>query len=153
MKTINVLIVDDRDIIRDSLKMTLSGVEGIKVKDDAADGREAMKLIEKNDYDVVLMDINMPTMDGIEATKQIIKINPNIKILANSFYVTPLYIKGMIKAGSYGFITKGDKRAAYIEAIRTVANGAVYLSDEINNETYDQVLSYLKTPSKIILSA
>ena len=112
MKTINVLIVDDRDIIRDSLKMTLSGVEGIKVKDDAADGREAMKLIEKNDYDVVLMDINMPTMDGIEATKQIIKINPNIKILANSFYVTPLYIKEMIKAGSYGFITKGDKNVS-----------------------------------------
>jgi|GEM_PF-1423402 len=153
MKTVNVLVVDDRDIVRDSLRMSLSGVKGINVKDDASDGKEAMKLIEKNNYDVILMDINMPNMDGIEATKEIIKINPNTKVLANSFYVTPLYIKEMIRAGSYGFITKGDKRSAYIEAIKTVANGAVYLSDEINNETYDQVLSYLKTPSKVVLSA
>ena len=153
MKKINVLIVDDRDIVRDSLRVTFSGVKDICVKDDASDGAEAMRLIEKNDYDVVLMDINMPNMDGIQATKEIIKINPNIKVLANSFHVTPLYIKEMIRAGSYGFITKGDGRAAYIEAIRTVANGAVYLSDEINSETYDQVLTYLKTPSKITLSA
>lgn len=153
MKMISLLIVDDRDIVRDSLKITFSGAKDIHVKDEASDGKEAMELIEKNDYDVVLMDINMPNMNGMKATKEMIKIKPNIKILANSFYITPLYIKEMIRAGSYGFITKGDGRDSYIEAVRTVANGAVYLSDEINNETYNQVLRYLKSPFKKVLSA
>jgi len=144
---IDVLIVDDRDIIRDSLKLSFLTTDDIEVKDEASDGKEAMRLVEENNYDVVLMDINMPNMDGIEATKNILKIKPETKVLANSFHVSPLYIKEMIKAGSFGFITKGDGRDSYLEAVRSVANGAVYLSDEINNETYDKVLDYLKNPA------
>ncbi|MBL4593868.1 MAG: response regulator transcription factor [Flavobacteriales bacterium] len=148
MKKISLLIVDDRDIIRDGLKLIFSGSDNINVKDEASDGNEAIALIEKNDYDVVLMDINMPNMNGIEATKSIKKLKSNIKVLANSFYTSPIFIRDMIRAGSSGFIKKGESRNSYIEAIESVHNGTIYLSDEVNHKTYDKVLDYLKSPVK-----
>ncbi len=147
MKNIKLLIVEDRDIIKDALKMVLNLEKNIQVTGEAADGKEAMNLISKNSYDVVLMDINMPNMNGIEATKKIFKINPNIKVLANSLHASPYYIKEMIKAGAYGFITKGDNNSTYVEAINSVSEGAIFLSDEINSRTYDKVLAYLKYPA------
>ncbi len=148
MKKINLLIVDDRDIIRDGLKLIFSNSKNIKVKGEASDGNEALELIKENDYDVVLMDINMPNMNGIEATKKIKKLKSNIKVLANSFYASPLFIKDMIKAGSSGFIKKGESSSVYFEAVQTVNNGTIYLSDEVSHKIYDKVLAYLKDPSK-----
>ncbi len=142
MKPIRLLIVDDREIIRDSLKLLFLGVKDIVVMGEASDGYEAIELIKKNDYDVVLMDINMPLLNGIEATKQIIKFNSNIKVLGNSFYVSPTYIKDIIKAGAFGFITKDESREVYLEAIRKVHSGSIYLSDKVNYEVYDKVLTY-----------
>jgi len=144
MEGINVLIVDDRDIVRDGLKLIFSVSDHVNVIGEASDGNEAMSLIEKNDYDVVLMDINMPNMNGIEATKKIKKLKSNIKILANSFYVSPIYIKDMIKAGASGFITKGESRQSYLKAIESVFNGNVYFTDKISYKTYDKVSAYLK---------
>lgn len=141
---INVLIVDDRDIIRDSLRMFFSNENGIRLKDDADDGYEALKLIETNDYDVVLMDINMPNMNGVEATKKIKKLNSNIKILASSFNASPFLIKEMIAAGASGFIKKGESKKEYVKAIEAVNSGTIYLSDEVNYKTYAKVLAYLK---------
>ena len=145
---ISVLIVDDRDIIKDSLKLIYLGTDDIRVVATASDGREALRLIEENDYDVVLMDINMPFMNGIEATKRIVKLKPSIKILANSFYLNAIYIKEMIRAGAYGFITKGEPSENYIEAVRTINNGAIYLSEEIDSTIYDKVLKHLRFPVK-----
>lgn len=144
MKEIRLLIVDDSLVIRNGLKLMLSKVGGIKIMAEASDGQEAMDLIEQNEYDVVLMDINMPNMNGIEATKKIKKLNPNIKILSHSSYVSSFYIKEMLSVGASGFIRKGDDKDSYIEAIWTVHNGGIYLSDEINNITYDKVLDLLK---------
>ena len=145
MDSISVLIVDDRDIIRDSLKLLLANAKNIIVKGEASDGEEALDLIANNDYDVVLMDINMPNMDGVEATKRIIKLNPQIRILANSFYSSATFIKNMISAGASGFIKKGESGKSYIDAIESVNEGMVYLSDEVNHKTYDKVLGYLKS--------
>jgi len=142
MKSISILIVDDREIIRDSLKVILSRVEDIYVKDEASDGFEAINLVKKNNYDVVLIDVNMPVLNGVEATKQIVKHNSNIKILANSFCINPYDIKDIIKAGASGFITKDESMENYIEAIRKIHRGEIYLSDKINHKDYDKVLTY-----------
>ena len=147
MKKINVLIVDDRDIIRDSLKLILKNEEQINVKGGASDGEEALKMVTENDYDVVLMDINMPNMNGVEATKRMMKLKPKIKVIANSFHLNSLYIRDMVSAGVLGFIKKGESRKNYIDAIKTVARGSVFLSDEINYKEYDKAVTSLELHS------
>jgi DNA-binding NarL/FixJ family response regulator len=143
MKFIKLLIVDDRDIVRDSLKLLFTESTGIKVEGEAVNGEEALKLIKENDYDVVLMDLMMPKVNGIDATKNILKFKPNIKILANSFSINPFYIKQSIEAGACGFIQKDENKSSYIEAIKTIHNGGVFLSEGISNKVYDKVLYYL----------
>lgn len=143
MKKTRILIVDDSSITRNGLKIMLSKSEEITIQGEASDGQEALDLIGQNEYDVVLMDINMPNINGIEATKNIRKINKNIRILTNSFNVSAFDIKEMISAGASGYITKGDNIASYIEAIWTVQNGGIYLSDEISESTYKSVLDGL----------
>ena len=148
MKKIKVLIVDDRDIIRDSLKLILKGNKDLIIEDGASDGYEALALIKKKNYDVVLMDINMPNMNGVEATKKMLKINPTIKILANSFHLSAIHIRDMVNAGVLGFIKKGEDKKNYINAIKKVAKGSVFLSNEINYKVYKEASSYLKFSSE-----
>lgn len=144
MNRTRVIIVDDSPVIRSGLKAMLAKSEGIIIVAEASDGQEALDLIEQNDYDVVLMDINMPNVNGIEATKNVRKINQNIKILTNSCNASAFYIKEMIEAGASGYITKGDDIASYLEAIWTVHNGGIYLSEEIDEETYEFFFGDLK---------
>lgn len=127
---IKLLIADDRDIFRDSLKIFLSKTSEIGVVGEVTDGREAMDLIDKNDYDVVLMDIHMPIMNGIEATRNIIKSKPCTKILASSFDIMPDYINEVMGAGAQGFIAKSNSGASFIEAIKAVGKGQRFLTDE-----------------------
>ncbi len=144
MKEIRVLLVEDRDIVRDSIRLNFLKSKEIKIEGEASDGREAIKKIREKQYDVVLMDINMPNMNGIESTKEIVNLQPNIKILANSFMISAESIYEMINAGAYGFISKGEPMSKYREAIREVASGTVFLSDEIGYDVYGKVLNYLK---------
>ncbi len=144
METIKLLIVDDRDIFRDSLKLLFTETTGIKVSGEASDGEEAINLIKENEYDVVLMDLLMPNMNGIAATQKIMKLKPTIKILANSFSNSPYHIKDLVEAGAFGFIQKDEDKDAYVKAIKKVHNGEIFLSDEVNHKVYDKVLDSMK---------
>ena len=145
MKPIEIIIVDDKKIIRDGLKAIFSRSDNFVIKSEASNGKEAIQLISKNNYDVVIMDINMPEMDGIETTRRIKKRNQKIKILTNSCHVHSHYIYEMLEAGATGFIKKGDDIDCYKEAIWTVNNGGVYLSEDISNETYDKVFNDIRS--------
>lgn len=144
MKKIKLLIVEDRDIIRDSIKLSLKKYENIEIAGTASDGWEAISTVSQKDYDVVLMDINMPNMNGFDASKEIKEIDPNIEIVAHSFFFNSERVFEMIDAGAKGILKKGVCSSVYEEAIRSVANGTIYLSEEIENNTYDKVLGYLK---------
>ncbi len=145
MEEIRVLIVEDRDIIRDSIKLFFLKSKKIRIIGEASDGKEAIEMIKKHNYDIVLMDINMPNLNGIEATKKIVTINPRIKILGNSFFVNAETVFQMLNAGAHGFLTKGESASKYQEAILSVSNGSIYLSDNIDSCVYDKVFSYLKS--------
>tara|TARA_B100000809_G_scaffold144402_1_gene142020 strand:+ start:2628 stop:3071 length:444 start_codon:yes stop_codon:yes gene_type:complete len=144
MDKIKVLIVEDRDIIRDSIRISLARYENITISGEARDGCEAVACVKKRDYDVILMDINMPNMNGIQATKEIKKLNPAIEILAHSFFLNSERVYDMIDGGAKGVIKKGESSSVYAEAIGAVANGTIYLSEEIHYSIYEKVLGYLK---------
>ena len=144
MEKINVLLVEDRDIIRDSLKVLIDDYEGIHIKAEATNGIEALSKIKSEDFDVILMDINMPEMDGFEATKKILELKPETKILAYSFHQNPFYIKEMIKAGVSGYITKGEGKEAYHEAIKSIMDGKRYFSKGIKDSMLGDYVNLLK---------
>lgn len=141
---IKILIVDDRDINRDLLKKLLSINKSLNVVAEADDGKEAINIIKKQHIDVVIMDINMPNLNGIDATKAIKEINEDVKVLTNSFHAEPFYIKQMIRAGASGYIKKGESIHAYVDAIWTVYNHGIYLSEEISESTYQEVFNSFK---------
>lgn len=146
-KKIKLLLVEDRTIVRDVLKLMLSKIEFVDVLDEAEDGLEAIKLVNKNNYDVIIMDINMPNLNGMDATEALKKNNHNLKILAHSFHQSAHYINKIIHAGANGYLLKGAGLDEYREAIWTVFNNGIYLSDKIDNTIYEKVYRNLKYPT------
>jgi len=146
MKKINLLIVDDRDIVRDAFKVLLAKFPEVNINNEAVDGEQAIKLISDNanNYDIVLMDINLPKMNGMAATKKIKAINSGVKIIAFSLHKSAGYIVDMIRSGVSGYVTKDEAAETYFEAIKTVSEGGIYLTDKIYATEYDKASSLLR---------
>ncbi|MCG8577736.1 MAG: response regulator transcription factor [Flavobacteriales bacterium] len=134
MNKIKILIVDDHKLVRNGIKYTLlanSESEMIDRIDEAVNGNEAYELAMVFDYDIILMDINMPELDGIKATAKIIKEKPNSRIIAISMYNEDYEIRSMVKAGAKGYLLKNTGSEILKEAITTVLDGSKYYSNEV----------------------
>ncbi|WP_319590026.1 response regulator transcription factor [uncultured Draconibacterium sp.] len=131
MQKTKITIVDDHKIFRDGLIMLLSNFDFVTVIGQAANGVEFLELIEDETPDIVLMDINMPKMNGIEATKQAMKKYPEIKIIALTSFADDEYIEQMISAGVEGYMLKRSDIEDFEKAIMKVAAGGSYFSSEI----------------------
>jgi DNA-binding NarL/FixJ family response regulator len=127
----NIIIVDDHKIFRDGLIMLLNNFDFVSVVGQASNGEEFLELIDKVIPDIVLMDINMPKMNGIEATKQALKKYPEIKIIALTSFADDEYIEQMISAGVEGYMLKRSDIEDFEKAIKKVARGGSYFSSEI----------------------
>ncbi|MBI2280855.1 MAG: response regulator transcription factor [Bacteroidetes bacterium] len=134
MESIRLLIADDHIIIRNGLKLMLSKNPKFKIISEVGSGREAIDYIENNsnEIDVVLMDIDMPGVNGIEATKIITSKYPNIKILALSMHDEEAYITSMIDAGATGYILKQADVYEITQAIESTALGKKFYSNEVS---------------------
>lgn len=134
MDLIRLLIADDHIIIRNGLKLMLSKNPKFKIVAEVSSGQEAIDYIDNNsnDIDVVLMDIDMPVVNGIEATKTITKNHPNIKILALSMHDEEVYITSMIDAGATGYILKQADVYEISQAIEITALGKKFYSNEVS---------------------
>lgn len=130
---IKIIIVDDHEIFRNGLKMILGRSKHIDIVGEAANGREFLDLIEKIECDVVLMDIEMPVMNGIDATSRIMKSNPSIKVIALTMFQEDDYIQSMMDAGVRGFLIKNVGKDTLDKAILTVYRGGTYYSEELFN--------------------
>ena len=126
-----IVIVDDHDILREGLKFTLNRIKLAEVIGEASNGKKFLELMESVNPDLVLMDIAMPEMDGVEATKEILKIKPDLKIIALTMFGDEEYYFKMVHAGAKGFILKKAGINELEEAINTVAKGDNYFSDEL----------------------
>lgn len=128
MKKIRVMIVDDHTLVRAGIRSLLALVEGIEVIGEASDGKEALLKIERLKPDVVLMDLAMPIMGGLEATRRLRRDFPGIKVLALTQYDDSEYVIPVIEAGASGFVTKMSAFSELAAAIEAAYKGESYLS-------------------------
>ncbi len=128
---ITVLIVDDHDIVCAGIGRLLSDVKGISVIGEACSGEEAIKITKEKHPDVVLMDVKMPGIGGLEATRKMLRNNPEIKIIALTVCGEEPFPSILLQAGAAGYLTKGSSIDEMVLAIRTVYAGKRYIGPEI----------------------
>lgn len=131
---IDVVIVDDQDIVREGLKMILSLHEEINIVGEAANGAELFKLLETVSPTVVLMDIRMPVMDGIEATKRLKVEHPEIKVIILTTFQEDEYIFNGLKYGADGYVFKDSGSQAIVESIHAACSGNMLLNPVISKK-------------------
>lgn len=138
---IRVLLVDDHMMVREGLGMLLLGEPGIEVVGGAASAREAMELVEALAPDVVLMDVNMPDIDGLTATRQITTAHPDVSVIIVSVLDSPAYFVDAMRSGATGYLTKDCTRELLISAVRAAVEGAVIAHARIVREAFDRLLT------------
>jgi DNA-binding NarL/FixJ family response regulator len=147
--TIQVLLADDHKIVRDGLRVLIERCHDMQVIAEAEDGRKALQLARKHKPDVVIMDISMPDLNGIDATRQILEEVPGTKVIALSMHSDKQFVDGMLRAGAVGYLLKDCAADELIQCIRIVLSGRICLSpgitgflvNEYLHPTRDEVLA------------
>lgn len=149
-----VLLADDHVILRQGLKAMIEQ-QGMRVAAEAGDGLQAVELAREHQPDVVIMDIHMPNLNGMEATRRICALNKGIKVIGLSMYPKRRFITEMLKAGARGYILKDCAFDELIRAIDSVLAGRIYLSKEISDVVINEFVAGLaaRQPPKNILTA
>ena len=134
MAKIRILIVDDHTLFRETLRNFLERDDSIEVIGEAGDGIEAMHQVERLQPDIVLMDVAMPNVNGLQATRQIKKGNPSVKVIMLTMYDTEQYISEMMRVGASGYILKRASAHELLTAIHSVSRGDAYLFPPVTQE-------------------
>lgn len=128
---ISIVVADDQELVRDGLAAILDSEDDITVTGTAADGAEAIALVLRLEPDVVLMDIRMPEVDGIEATRQLVSAGTPSRILVLTTFAADEYVLAALRAGASGFLLKDTPRASLLAAVRAVAAGDAALENSV----------------------
>jgi DNA-binding NarL/FixJ family response regulator len=140
MKPIRILIADDHELMRAGIRSLLQKVSDVEVVAEAGDGREALRLIEEHRPDVVVMDIMMPELNGLEATARVAGRFPGIRVLILSMNAAQEFVLTSLQAGAAGYLLKNSSPAELEQAIRAVAGGEIYLSPAIAKHVVEACL-------------
>ncbi|MBI2837060.1 MAG: response regulator transcription factor [Acidobacteria bacterium] len=138
MRAIRVLIADDHGLVRAGIRALLQDMESVEVVAEAGDGRQAIDLLQKHRPDVVLMDIGMAGMNGLDATIRIAKEYPGTRVIMLSMHANEEYVLQSIRAGASGYLLKDSRKQELEFAIRSVAQGKMYLSPEISRHVIER---------------
>jgi two-component system invasion response regulator UvrY len=128
---INILLVDDHELFRAGMRSILEGHDDIKVVGEAASGEAAVDFVRKTPPDVVMMDINMPGIGGLEATRKIVRVNDEVKVIAVTVLSDDPFPAQLLEAGAKAYISKGCPADEMFEAIQNVVTGKPYLSNDV----------------------
>ena len=141
MEKITILIADDHTLVRETWSFILNSDPRFYVVAECGSGEEAVEMAKNLKPAIVIMDINLPGINGIEATQQIRKFSPGSKILGVSLHTQPTYARKMMQKGAMGYVTKNSSREEMFKAIIEVYNGKKYVCEEIKNILSEQVIS------------
>jgi DNA-binding NarL/FixJ family response regulator len=133
---ITVLLADDHAMVRDGLRYILEAAGDIQVVAQASNGKEAVAAARNNCPDIAVIDISMPVMDGIEATKQILKVCSHTRIVTLSMYHTGEYVQRALRAGASGYVLKDSAGNELVEAVRSLYAGGRYFSPQVARYSY-----------------
>jgi DNA-binding NarL/FixJ family response regulator len=132
VRPIRVLLADDHSLVRAGIRSMIEKIPRVEVVGEASNGREALALVRSKLPDLVLLDIAMPDLGGLEALPQIVKNSPNVKVVVLSAYGTEQYVSRALRAGASGYILKYAEASELGQAINSVAQGEIYLSPSIS---------------------
>jgi two-component system, NarL family, nitrate/nitrite response regulator NarL len=145
MNPTRIVLADDHELVRDGIKSLLENEEDFKVVAEASDGREALKIIAKEQPDLLIVDIRMPVMNGIEVVKNLTKDFPKVKKLVLSMHDSEEYVVESIESGADGYLLKGSNKAEFLKALHAIAAGGKYFSGDISKIIID---NFVKGKSK-----
>jgi DNA-binding NarL/FixJ family response regulator len=144
----SILIADDHGIVREGLRRLLEGEEGFRVCGEAADGREVLEQVDKNQPDVVVLDITMPRMGGLETLERLRAAHPQLKVVLLSVHGDPPFIQSAVALGADGYVLKNGRAQEVVAAVRAVTRGGSYFSPPVARELVEQLRSPKRGPSE-----
>ena len=147
MKRTRILIADDHAVVRSGLKLLLRSRGEFSIVAEAADGEEAVRLVDKHKPDVAILDISMPKLDGIETTKVIKRDHPDVRILILTVHEEEEYAIQVLRAGASGYLLKNAGKKEIFEAVRSVASGHRFFSPRISNLIVDGLVKRAAGPT------
>ena len=152
MKRIRILLADDHAVVRQGFKMILNAQADMEIVGEAGNGRQAVELAEQLRPDVVVMDVAMPELNGIEATRRLASSVPHARVVALSMHKDSVYVREILRAGARGYLLKDSGAADLVAAIRAVASGESYLSPAVSNAVLDDYRRHVTNPIDLLTS-
>jgi DNA-binding NarL/FixJ family response regulator len=152
MKRIRILLADDHAVVRRGFQMILAEQADMEIVGEAGNGREALELAAQLKPDVVVMDVAMPELNGIEATRRMPDNAPHARVLALSMHKDAVYVREILRAGARGYLLKDAAPADLVTAVRAVAAGEGYLSPAVSDAVLDDYRRHVTNPIDLLTS-
>lgn len=149
-RKVRVLLADDHQLVRHGFAVFLNGQPDMEVVGEASNGREAVELSEQLRPDIVIMDVTMPELSGVEATRRVRENASNIKVLALSMHRDSVYVREILRAGADGYLLKDSRGIDMLTAIRSVCNGEGYISPAVSQAVLQDYRKQAKAPIDLL---
>ena len=149
---IKILLADDHALVRQGFKMILGAQPDMQIVGEAGNGREAVELAEKLQPDLIVMDVTMPELNGIEATRRLAAASPRTRVLALSMHKDAVYVREILRAGARGYLLKDSVDADLLAAVRSVAKGEGYLSPGVSDAVLTDYRKHVTDPLDLLTS-
>jgi DNA-binding NarL/FixJ family response regulator len=147
---IRIVLADDHALVRHGFRMILAAQPDMEVAGEAGNGREAVELCQKLKPDVVVMDVTMPELNGIEATRRLIELSPRTRVLALSMHKDAVYVREILRAGARGYLLKDSADTDLLAAVRAVAKGEGYLSPGVSDAVLSDYRRHVTDPLDLL---
>ncbi len=147
-----ILLADDHVLVRQGFKMILSAQPDLQIVGEAGNGREVLELAEKLQPDLVVMDVTMPELNGIEATRRLSDVAPRARVLALSMHKDAVYVREILRAGARGYLLKDSADADLIAAVRSIAKGEAWLSPAVSDAVLTDYRRHVTDPLDLLTS-